>query len=1018
MRTEVIRADTIEAAAAKILNELKEDTNAARSISSRNNVVYFDGWDGLGASAVLRAIAQDEAAKMEFEQIIHIDSSMWENRRALQRAVAEQLDLPAQVIEMFDRQDEEDDFHGVAQGSRKELQQVVREMYGHIQKLNRRFLVIFHNGSSEEIDMASCCGFPLSGYSTNKVLWTFQGRFRLKPWMKVDMAMKSAGTTDVFLSAGEQDPQGVWSYRVRQEAAEVVAAWKNNTGPRGIIDQPAQVTECFLYMLELCCRGCHSIYYDWATHGANYWICDGIIQQGERCIGADDDHDGLWRTADALQHEMQLDVDYHQYLPSSHLARFVESKPYWASPTYGFTRIPARATHNGDMFQHYFDKLSVLKLSHCGFTFQSPPFLCCHNLRFLWIDHCEVVGVSPDGAEEEEDIRQCFERLWVLDVRYTCCDQILSARMMDLMTQLRELNVMGAQEWDIGQLQGRLHNIRKLRVKYSTIRCSCSEADLFSEMSKMELLDFSGNRTISTMTRLYGPGVTSSSSCLETVIVDGYNGLRQISFEGCTKLKNLFLRQWAQVLSTLDISGTAVKTLDLTTMLYLNELCLLDCEKLCAILWPPDDNMIKENLLNLRIDTTKSASSTARFREEEAKEGSTAATGTSAAAALHGSRPTSDYRWYISIRDARLLVSLEPVYNDSRKAHVEISSPTRPTVPADGGKYEGIKSGSSSDQQQVLVNVQQQAAPTIYADTTVDHMQQMWMWPCPDAPYLPLDSCYMHIQDQMRAKLPRGGEETTTITVPKFVIDSAKILHVHDSLSITVLPSDTAWGSEWHELEWCRIERCPKLDSVFTPGNEQSVFEYELRTFWASQLPKARYIWKWSEHARRKFFHLTLLHLDCCPRLIHVLPLSRDMFIDGLPLLETLEIIWCGDIREVFPLDTYDNRHLEQLPQPTAFTIVLPKLKRIHLHELPKLQRICGLGLRMLASELETVKVRGCWSLKSLLVIGVSNKVVECDCEKEWWDRLEWEDDSQVHHYKPIHSPYYKKTLLRGSVLR
>jgi hypothetical protein len=46
---QVISADTIDEAVEQILNELKED---ARS-SGRHNVTYFDGWDGLGASAVL-----------------------------------------------------------------------------------------------------------------------------------------------------------------------------------------------------------------------------------------------------------------------------------------------------------------------------------------------------------------------------------------------------------------------------------------------------------------------------------------------------------------------------------------------------------------------------------------------------------------------------------------------------------------------------------------------------------------------------------------------------------------------------------------------------------------------------------------------------------------------------------------------------------------------------------------------------------------------------------------------------
>jgi hypothetical protein len=285
----------------------------------------------------------------------------------------------------------------------------------------------------------------------------------------------------------------LWAYLVHQEASEIAAAaaCKMNTGGLGILDQPEQVAECFLYMLQLCCRGSQFTGYDVATRGTSYWICD---KQGAAT-------DGLWRAADALQRELRLDVDYHQYLPSSPLAWSVESKPYWSSPTHGFTWILAGAIPNGDMFRHYSDKLSVLKLSRCSFSFHSPPFLSCHSLRFLWFDHCQDTGISAGEAEaagrDEDVVRRCFQRLWVLDVRYTSCDQILSPQMLDLMTQLRELNVMGAQGWDMGQLQGRLPNVHKLRVTKSTIGCSCSEDDLFSEMNKVELLEFSGNDTVS-----------------------------------------------------------------------------------------------------------------------------------------------------------------------------------------------------------------------------------------------------------------------------------------------------------------------------------------------------------------------------------------------------------------------------------------------------------------------------------------------------------------------------------------
>ncbi|KAG2565663.1 uncharacterized protein LOC120681473 [Panicum virgatum] len=193
-----------------------------------------------------------------------------------------------------------------------------------------------------------------------------------------------------------------------------------------------------------------------------------------------------------------------------------------------------------------------------------------------------------------------------------------------------------------------------------------------------------------------------------------------------------------------------------------------------------------------------------------------------------------------------------------------------------------------------------------------------------------------------------------------------------------------------------------------------------MRTLWASKLPKARYIYKRTSSSGfyRSFPYLTLLHQDFCPRLRTVLPLSTDLagtFFESLCQLETVEITWCGDLTEVFPLDIDTKRYVERQLQPV--TLDLPKLKRIHLHELPMLLHICE--LRLSAPNLETVKIRGCWSLRRLPVVGHGgNKVVECDCEKEWWDSLEWEDGSHKRDYKPIHSRYYKKTLLRGTVLR
>jgi hypothetical protein len=147
--------------------------------------------------------------------------------------------------------------------------------------------------------------------------------------------------------------------------------------------------------------------------------------------------------------------------------RVLKRVAYWSSPTYGFMRVldPQGQISEG-MFQQ-FNKLSVLKLSACEFSFASPPFLCCQNLRFLYLDRCQKRSSTDEAVEDEErsstdeavkedDTRQFLQRLWVLDERYS-----KGVFLSQEMTHLRELNVVGAGGWlDMGLLQGQLCNIR------------------------------------------------------------------------------------------------------------------------------------------------------------------------------------------------------------------------------------------------------------------------------------------------------------------------------------------------------------------------------------------------------------------------------------------------------------------------------------------------------------------------------------------------------------------------------
>ncbi|KAI4969078.1 hypothetical protein ZWY2020_046408 [Hordeum vulgare] len=174
MPREYIRPDTIEEAVQTVIPYL-EDTS-----STAHTAIYFDGWFGLAASAVLRAIAQDPPPPLlkKFDKIIHVDCSRWKSRRAFQRTIAQELKLPQRVMDAFDREDEEDDFKGVDESSRAKIQHVGAEIYRAVQDHHKKMFV-FHNGSDNTIDLNDF-DIPLSVWGT-RVLWTFRGRLRLSP---------------------------------------------------------------------------------------------------------------------------------------------------------------------------------------------------------------------------------------------------------------------------------------------------------------------------------------------------------------------------------------------------------------------------------------------------------------------------------------------------------------------------------------------------------------------------------------------------------------------------------------------------------------------------------------------------------------------------------------------------------------------------------------------------------------------------------------------------------------------
>ncbi|KAI4969079.1 hypothetical protein ZWY2020_046409 [Hordeum vulgare] len=219
----------------------------------------------------------------------------------------------------------------------------------------------------------------------------------------------------------------------------------------------------------------------------------------------------------------------------------------------------------------------------------------------------------------------------------------------------------------------------------------------------------------------------------------------------------------------------------------------------------------------------------------------------------------------------------------------------------------------------------------------------------------------------------------------------------------------TALG--WRHLKQCHVVRCPKLHTVFTPDYNRIYPFEEIETFWASDLLNVHCIWNkgrtFSGTDNTSFSKLKSIHLYSCPRLTFVLPLLWGIQGSYLRNLGSLHIVKCGDLKVVFPVH----------PDLKEDVLEFPSLKHIHLYELYKLQHICE--VKMHAPKLERVWLRGCWGLRRLPSVSRDSSPI-VDCEKDWWEKLEWDGLEVGHHpslFKPRHSSHYKKSLPRGSVL-
>ncbi|CAL5009574.1 unnamed protein product [Urochloa decumbens] len=1017
------------------------------------NIIYFDGWHDFGAIAVLRSIARTLPSmkapppELCFGRTFLIDCSTWQSKRVMQRKIAEELN-DRKAMAKIDEQDDEDDFNGVDCGSRDVIREVSAMIFQTL--MESRFMMVFLNGSNDEVDLRE---FGIPEYH-GLIIWTFRRSF--VTMHQIDgisfQEFRHRGRTELFIHI---------PYKPTHLSDSDLNALFSKVAANDIVARYPFMPEINLTMVIYCC--CYSFFlhrisrstivWDWAPHAPNFWICDGIIQEGDRtreisnALGSEISFDGDYSMLDnVFARIMQSLGTYHLTIEGEDDDKIdkYEERPYrWIFVTSkkkivqdNMKNILARATSIFLAFSRTIgtpslpnalfkqcSKVRVLILSCCAFSFESPPFLHCHTLRFLGLYHC----TDDDATEPQGGVcttKWAFlKSLWAITLYYTDWAEILSKEHLELMENLMELDIEGVRwsQWTGHQLQKRLSCLQRLRIIRSMFdKAETSSGDLrdtfLMDNTNLEMLDLSGcdaleDVVLSNNYRLrsfslvsYGPTSHLTSSfevSPETSHPEQPPDVQRkrsakttiVSLKGCTRLDKLLLHGLPNLVE-LDLSGCPIKVLDFETMMVdvprLKRLFLLGCERLRAIKWGSNPWKQWKVLELLCIDTRPAGR----------------VLGCAAQPSLGTFSRSFHLQVHAIIVDARLARSLVDMviykWTDGVCFSINITSLT-----ACSGAV--VQPEATASKMTETIDKNHHVAVGLYGDifTEVgDDLIPMQAFPQP--PTRQSDH-HIEIGDGSR-NVQTEIQEVSDNDLAWLMTRHTESIHVHDVSTC----SSTMPAGRWHKLKWCRVQRCPNLHAVFPPGTED--YNGSLETIWVSDLLMARCIWSKRNRDRYSgdgFRGLQHLHLRSCPSLQFALPMGNR---SSFPSLETLHIIHCGDIRHIFVPGLEEYQHT---------SVQFPKLTTIHLHDLPALQQICE-AAKTLAPALETIRIRGCWSLRRFPSLkgrkpGVRGPAVEV--EKDVWDKLEWDGLGAGHHpslYEtPVHSRYYKQSrLLRGTVLR
>ncbi|OQU81462.1 uncharacterized protein LOC8072057 isoform X2 [Sorghum bicolor] len=422
--------------------------------------------------------------------------------------------------------------------------------------------------------------------------------------------------------------------------------------------------------------------------------------------------------------------------------------------------------------------------------------------------------------------------------------------------------------------------------------------------------------------------------------------LRRLSLRGCRKLEYVDIKE-VGALEELDLSDTAIKELpdSIPNHPQLRQLLLLGVPSLRRFPWHKLQRLPDVFYLDQCSNST----------------------------IHHSDHPQGSQ---VCINDSRLFYS----FNDNTRGLV-MACELLKTFYVRVTSCEATARKMQDEEDKVTTNTLE-VVPPAYDDVNRHYLTDgVFMVPMDDVP--PFRETERHVEISASDRYPHGLSYLLRVT---------KSLSMWDDTHVSCL-SDL---SDLDELEECKIQRCHKTVHVFNRDDDRThhYMKKNLKNAFLSDLRSLTHFHRTLFYCD-PFYALKHLVLEHCPRLEGIVPHECE-----LPRLETLDILSCYNLKEIF----YYNHHRYSFDDYYK----LPCLRRIRLHELPLLKHLHSSDPMLTAPTWKELHVRGCWSLRRLPRFRQQpDKAVEVSGEPAWWSKLRWDQDGDA----PLHRDCYEPRL-------